>query len=134
MANQAPPSREVARQTVARATKKAKDAKSQLQAERKSVISADKDFARSCSSKSAPRQPHLEWISGEFAPSRPAPAPSLAVKATVMQAAHEKLGIKLKGSRKGVHDARVIQTIADTGCQTCTAGPELLEELRCPDD
>ena len=51
-----------------------------------------------------------------------------------MHAAHEKLGIKLKGSRKGVHDARVIQTIADTGCQTCTAGPELLEELRCPDD
>ena len=107
MTNQAPPSREIARQTTARATDKA-DAKSQLQAERKSVISADKDFARACSSKSAPRQPHLEWISGEFAPSRPAPAPSLAVKATVMYAAHEKFGIKLKGSRKGVHDARVI--------------------------
>ena len=44
------------------------------------------------------------------------------------------MGIKLKGNRKGVHDARVIQTIADTGCQTCTAGPELLEELRYPDD
>ena len=85
------PGATIAIQTAARATKKAKDAKSQLQAERKSVISAEKDFARACSSKSAPRQPHLEWISGEFAPSRPAPAPSLAVKATVMHAAHEKL-------------------------------------------
>ena len=48
-----------------------------------------------------------------------------------MHTAHDKLGVKWKGSRKGSYEARTILARADTGCQTCTAGPDFLNSMNC---
>ena len=82
--------------------------------------------------KEAVKYPHMEWINGEFVPQRPAPSPLITVQATVMEAAHTKLGVKWEGSRKGAFKQRTTKGLADSGCQTCTAGVDFLSEVGCP--
>ena len=49
-----------------------------------------------------------------------------------MHAAHQALGKRWQGSRKGIFDTISAEAVADTGCQTCTAGQEILEQVNCP--
>ena len=76
--------------------------------------------------------PHMEWNGEEFVPKTPSPSPYLPVEATMMQAAHSKLGVTWQGSRKGAFSTRRVQGLADTGCQTCTAGLDFIELMGCP--
>ena len=76
--------------------------------------------------------PHMEWNGGEFVPQAPAPSPIIEVEATVMEAAHKKLGVNWSGSRKGAFKTRRSKGLADSGCQTCTAGIDFLEHIECP--
>lgn len=77
-------------------------------------------------------EPHLAWADTEFLPRAPKPPPKLHVEATVMHAAHKRFGRDWKGSRKGTSDPTDVEAIADTGCQTCTAGTNVVEKLGCP--
>ena len=102
---------------------------------RHAVDSGDKAFAMTVEKKvsnSTVRHPHMEWNGEEFVPKTPAPSPYIPVQATMMQAAQAKLGIKWHGSRKGVFRPRQAQGLADTGCQTCTAGVDFLNLMGCP--
>ena len=76
-------------------------------------------------------QPHMEWENDRFVPKKPAPSPYVSVKVSVMHESHKKLGVKLRGRRKEC--SRNIQALADSGCQTCTAGKELLDILDIPE-
>ena len=101
--------------------------------ERKNAVRKDKEFAAAYAMRS---RPHMEWQDDikEFAPSKPKSAPFVNVDVELMHAAHEKLGVKLSGSRKGVYAKKTVRSLADSGCMTCTAGKELLEYLNCPED
>ena len=77
-------------------------------------------------------QPHLQLYQGQYVPRAPAPSPMLTVDINVMHDAHKSLGKCWQGSRKGIFDATTVDAIADTGCQTCTAGIDILESLSCP--
>ena len=74
----------------------------------------------------------MEWDGAAFKPARPAPSPRVDVNVTLMQAAYEKMGVKWTGSRKGMFQSRTVSAVADSGCQTSTAGVEFLEEIGCP--
>ena len=74
----------------------------------------------------------MEWNGTEFSPSAPAPSPRLEVKVTLMPAAHKKLGIDWSGSRKNLHQSHFTNALTDSGCQTCTAGQDFLEDIGCP--
>ena len=76
--------------------------------------------------------PHMEWNGSTFIPRRPAPSPKLKVNASIMHSAHKKLGARWIGSRRGIYRPRAVDSIADTGCQTSTAGVDFLEEIGCP--
>ena len=76
--------------------------------------------------------PYLQWNGTEFKPKTPSKQPTVQVEVTVMHESHRIFGKRWKGSRKGIHNPTEISTVADTGCQTCTAGPELLKEIKCP--
>ena len=76
-------------------------------------------------------QPHLVWKGKTFAPEKPTPPPKINVNVTMMHAANEKFGRKWRGSRKGISDSKVMEAVADTGCQTCTAGIDVIQQLRC---
>ncbi len=76
--------------------------------------------------------PHCEWDGTDFVPTRPKPSPKLDVNITVMHAAHEKFGVRWSGSRKGIYKPRVAEAVADSGCQTCSAGIDVLEKIGCP--
>ena len=77
--------------------------------------------------------PHMEWNGEEFVPKTPSQSPYLPVEATMMRAAHEKLGVKWQGSRKNAFATHQVKGLADTGCQTCTAGMDFLEAMGCPE-
>ena len=116
-----------------------KERKSKLLRERRAVESADKSFA--CSVKSMiqpppeydPRgYPHMEWNGTSFTPTPPSPPPRMDINVSMMHTAHEKFGVKWNGSRKGLYKRHTVTTLADSGCQTCTAGVDFLEEIGCP--
>ena len=76
------------------------------------------------------KQPHLVWNGSDFAPGRPAPPPKLKIDVTLMRAAHRKFGCRWK--EKGWKQSPLmIDAVADTGCQTCTAGTDIIKQL-CP--
>ena len=78
-------------------------------------------------------QPHLDWQTGSFSAIPPSPLPIVRINITTMHATHERLGKRWKGNRRGIFDPTETEAIADTGCQTCTAGLEILELLNCPE-
>ena len=80
------------------------------------------------------KQPHLQWSNGKFQPVLPDPSPMLNVKVSVMHDAHKVLGVRWKGTRKGSYDAVHVEGLADTGCQTCTAGEDFLKSIGCPQE
>ena len=50
-----------------------------------------------------------------------------------MHGAHERFGCRWKGSRVGYDKPKSFDSTADTGCQTCTAGADVIRQL-CPDE
>ena len=109
----------------------------QMKQKRKLVESADKAYASAlvAIAKVYPankRYPHMEWDGHTFTPTLPAPPPRLDVTATMMPSAHGKLGVKWTGSRHGLHKSHTVTSLADSGCQTTTAGVDFLESIGCP--
>ena len=76
--------------------------------------------------------PHCEWDGSEFVPKRPKPSPQVEVNVTVMHAAHKKFGVQWRRSHKGIHKPRKADAVADSGCQTCSAGTDVLNNIGCP--
>ena len=79
-------------------------------------------------------QPHMEWVGDRFTPSAPDPHPSLSVQVSVLHDSHARFGKSLTHRKRvGIH-SRVQTTVhADTGAMTCVSGPELLQQLHCPE-
>jgi hypothetical protein len=100
--------------------------------ERNATSRADKAFAATLLHDSKKGYPHMEWDGSMFIPQPPAPSPEIRVNASIMHSAHQKLGLRWSGSRKSAYKPRSVDAIADTGCQTCTAGIDFLEEIGCP--
>ena len=75
----------------------------------------------------------MEWDGASFVPQRPAASPKLEVNVSIMHLAHKKFGVNWSGSRKGTYQPRNVTAITDSGCQTCTAGVEFMEEIGCPE-
>lgn len=78
--------------------------------------------------------PHMEWRNGAFKATRPAAQPQLMVQLEVLDCCHEEFGKtrpRLRRQERNLSPIR-IRAIADTGAQTCTAGPDLLEALHVP--
>ena len=97
-------------------------------AERRYRNSEDKRYIAALvkSSKAKPTpQPHLEWENDRFVLKKPASSPFVSVNISVMYEAHRQFGSKCPGKRKQF--TKNIQALADSGCQTCTAGKELLD-------
>ena len=101
-------------------------------ADRNAVSRADKTFASTLLQEGKKGYPHMEWNGSTFIPQRPAPSPELEVNASIMHSAHKKFGMRWSGSRKGTYKPHAVNAIADTGCQTCTAGVDFLENIGCP--
>ena len=115
-----------------KARQKVRKQKVKVRLERKTNKSVDKAFAAALISSSNKRHSHMEWNGSDFIPTKPEPSPKLSVKATIMHTAHKKLGVDWKGSRLGCYSPKNIDSIADTGCQTCTGGEDILANLKCP--
>ena len=71
----------------------------------------------------------MEWISGNFKECTPKPLPSLIVKAEIMEESLKALGGKTTTNQKN----NKLTVYADSCCQTCTAGPDLIAALGCPE-
>ena len=74
----------------------------------------------------------MEWNGASFVPQRPAPSPKIDVNVSIMHSAHKKLGVNWCGSRKGSYSPTTVCAVTDSGCQTCTAGVEFLDDIGCP--
>ena len=83
-------------------------------------------------SKGRAKYPHMEWDGTAFVPKHPKPSPYIKVSATLMEAAHTKLGVKWTGSRKDAFTQRYAMALADSGCQTCNGGTDFLNDISCP--
>ena len=71
----------------------------------------------------------MEWKNGSFIPHRPADSPKVTVKVTIMHASHKKFGKTWNNRFPSTND---VEAIADSGCQTCTAGVDFLHQIKCP--
>ena len=100
---------------------------------RRSATSANKAFAAHIQEVKKRGYPHMEWDGATFIRKSPAPPPRIDVNVSTMHSAHAKLGIKWKGSRKGLYRSSIVSAITDTGCQTCTAGVEFLQDINVPE-
>ena len=69
----------------------------------------------------------MEWKDDSFAPTRPESPPKIGISIKVLEQTHEQFG---KKDGPIISDLRT-EAVADSGCQTCTAGPELLNKLKC---
>ena len=71
--------------------------------------------------------PHMEWDTNKdkFEKKFPAPSPVVNAKITVLRDVHVKYGFRLKKNLK----SRILDAVADTGCQTTTSGIDILEKL-----
>ncbi len=120
-----------------RAQKKSRQRKRRARAKRRGIQSADKAFAVSLMGRKTSREqrevfPHMEWDGETFVPRTPAPSPIITVEATLMEAAHKKCGVDWKGSRREIFATKRSKGLADTGCQTSTAGTDFLDQIKCP--
>lgn len=78
--------------------------------------------------------PHMEWSDGGFRPSNPDPQPTITLQVEVLDCCHEEFGRTIPRIRSH-SKARApvnISVVADTGAQTCTAGPDIIDKLRVP--
>ena len=73
---------------------------------------------------------HMEWNGDRFAPQRLSGSSKLAVTVNVMFNEHSQLGTELTDNHYTTH---IVEAIADSGCQTCTAGVDLLQKIRYPE-
>ena len=96
--------------------------------QRELKLEARRDRAFTAVAASDP--PHMEWILGEFTQCTPKPLPSLTVKAEIMGKSLQALGSK---SPDVLNNSNKLSVFADTCCQTCTAGPDLIAALGCPE-
>ena len=73
--------------------------------------------------------PHMEWNkdTNMFNPKRPRPLPEIKVKVKLDEISHQHLGTQVPSGNTWNYT----NAIADTGCQTCTAGMDLLVKLNC---
>jgi hypothetical protein len=114
-----------------------KERKKQKKESQQSLDSADKTFALAMkvpkSSSPGTSCPHMEWDGTAFRPTPPAPPPWIDVKINMMPAAHASFGVKWKGSRRGLYKPQSAKALADSGCQTSTAGLDFLHEINCPE-
>ena len=100
---------------------------------RKDEESGDRSFAHVMKSQMPTNGiPHCEWDGTDFVPTRPSPSPKITVNVSIMHAAHKKFGVTWKGSRRGAFKSHAVDAIADSGCQTCSAGFDTLERIGCP--
>ena len=70
----------------------------------------------------------MEWRNGSFTPQRPESPPKITVVIEIIKQTHERFGKRTPLFLKPA----TVDAIADSGCQTCTAGPEILSTLKCP--
>ena len=121
-----------------KARRKARQRKRKARVKRQRERAEDRAFAMSLTQGKPQNQtsstsyPHMEWNGQGFVPQPPAPSPFITVEATLMEAAHKKLGVSWRGSRKGAFISRNTKGLGDTGCQTCTAGTDFLQHIGCP--
>ena len=128
-------SREMKKQKATKTLKHRRNRCKKLREMTKQKATNDDDiaFARAATVvNKAGQYPHLEWIGDSFCPSAPQPQPVMELRAYIMHDAHATLGVHWKGSRKGPQEGVVVKGLADTGCQTCTAGVDFLETIGCP--
>ena len=81
--------------------------------------------------------PHLQWQRSVhmFKPQTPAPITKLMVKVSLLEDSHKELtGTRLREARVWAPDNVSIEATADTGCQTCTAGKDVITALGCTPD
>ena len=71
----------------------------------------------------------MEWSNGSFKPRSPKPLPCLSIKVETMPDVTCSMS-EISNPPKRAHTK--IQAFADSGCQTCTAGTDLLKSLRYP--
>ena len=115
--------------------RKARQRRRKARAKRQRANAEDRAFAMTLTNRESqielptPSYPHMEWDGQDFVPQPPAPSPFIAVEATMMEAAHKKLGVSWRGSRRGVFNPRQLKGLGDTGCQTCTAGTDFLDQI-----
>lgn len=96
-------------------------------------MSEDKSFAQAMKMDMKKGLPHCEWDGTDFVPTRPKPSPKVKVNVTLMHAAHKKFGCQWEGSRKGTYKSHTVEAVADSGCQTSSAGMDILEQIGCPE-
>ena len=96
---------------------------------RRAEESEDKYFAATVKSG----LPHCEWDGAAFVPTNPKPSPKVEVNASMMHTVHQKFGVRWSGSRKGTFKPHPIEAVADSGCQTCSAGIDVIEQVGCPE-
>ena len=72
--------------------------------------------------------PHMEWDrrADQFTKKPPAPPPIINVKTTILRDIHERYGFRIKKNSNPTS----VEAIADTGCQTITAGIDILRKLK----
>ncbi len=107
-------------------------AKQREKKRRKEEESYDRHFAHAMKIAVSKGIPHCEWNGTDFVPTRPKPPPRVDVAISMMHGAHHKLGIRWRGSRRGAYRRHAKSAVADSGCQTCSAGLDVLEEIGCP--
>ena len=116
-----------------KARQKKRKAFAQERQNRREEKSEQKSFAAVMLAQSKKGVPHCEWNGSAFVPTRPKPSPRMDVNVSIMHMVHEKFGSRWTGSRKGAYTSRKANGITDSGCQTCSAGTDFLEQIGCPE-
>ena len=71
----------------------------------------------------------MEWnkATDTFKPTRPAPLPEVMINMKLDKHSHQKYGSSIPPNNRW----QQVFAVADTGCQTCTAGMNLVNKLNC---
>ena len=87
-------------------------------------------LSRNRARNTTPNIPHMEWNSdkGTFERKRPNPPPRIKVEVAMMSEVHHRFGIKCDMR----YNPKFTSAVADTGCQTTTAGIDMLKLLNIP--
>ena len=73
----------------------------------------------------------MSWDGNKFKQQAPSPSPIVQCHMEVMTHAHKSFGKHITGKPLS---AQQVSSCTDTGAQTCSSGPEILERLGCSDD
>ena len=74
----------------------------------------------------------MDWNGQCFLELDPRPSPTLKVEVSVMHQAHESFGRYAR--HRDIKSNVATSSFADSGAQTCSSGPEILDLLNCPDE